>query len=286
MDDHVGVVVLDGGSGVLAGAGQRENVWAGDVIVLGPHTAFEYRPASRSRMTVALVDRRLFFDLFSWAYSSSDPNRDRVRLVLRSVARPIEVLHPDRVAVRRVRALLRPLVSATELEAHPLHLIGVVGIVLSALEPSFWANHPAAWHADAERMSIADPRVAEALESMLSLPPREWSVEVFARRAGLSVSSFSRMFSTELGVPPREFIAQRRLREFIRLIESTALPVAEAARIVGWQSPSRAAAAFRHRTGLSPTAYRGELSGRWQVPTVRHTSDSVPDTADPGSLLA
>jgi len=80
-----------------------------------------------------------------------------------------------------------------------------------------------------------------------------------ARVVSLSDSAFRRAVTNATGVPPSEYLRQVRLQEFTRLVCQTNLPLAEAARRVGWSSSSHARASFSKAYGLSPRGLRETL---------------------------
>ena len=77
-----------------------------------------------------------------------------------------------------------------------------------------------------------------------------------ARRTGLSHSQFARRFKSVLGVPPKDYLLQVRVRHARRLLESTDRTVADVALASGFYDHSHFSHAFRRLTGVAPAAYR------------------------------
>ena len=82
-------------------------------------------------------------------------------------------------------------------------------------------------------------------------------VEALARLSGLSRAHFSRMFTTHEGIPPAEYVLQKRLDRAVKLLTKTAdLSVKEVSSMCGFQDPNYFAKAFRRAFGASPTEFR------------------------------
>ncbi|PDT39690.1 MULTISPECIES: AraC family transcriptional regulator [Sinorhizobium] len=101
-------------------------------------------------------------------------------------------------------------------------------------------------------------------------------VEELARVSGLSRAHFSRVFAASEGMPPAEFVLQKRLQRAVKLLTKTAdLPVKEVAILSGFDDPNYFAKVFRRVFGASPTEFR--TTGMYaSVPAkTRKTSEQV-----------
>ncbi|MCA1443284.1 AraC family transcriptional regulator [Ensifer sp. IC4062] len=82
-------------------------------------------------------------------------------------------------------------------------------------------------------------------------------VEELARVSGLSRAHFSRVFAASEGMPPAEFVLQKRLQRAVKLLTKAAdLPVKEVAIMSGFDDPNYFAKVFRRVFGASPTEFR------------------------------
>lgn len=52
------------------------------------------------------------------------------------------------------------------------------------------------------------------------------------------------------------YLRQMRVKQMAKLLMSTDLTIAEAARLVGWTDPNYASRCFHARYGVSPTEFR------------------------------
>jgi len=72
----------------------------------------------------------------------------------------------------------------------------------------------------------------------------------------LSPHHLSRLFTRELGLPPRQYLLETRLREASSLLALAAHSVAEVSRAFGFRDPFHFSKAFRKRYEVSPKDFR------------------------------
>ena len=77
-----------------------------------------------------------------------------------------------------------------------------------------------------------------------------------AEAVAMSRRTFLRRFAEGTGMTPADWLAQARVEEVKRLLESTALPVERIADQVGYGSVQVLRAQFKRCVGTSPKAYR------------------------------
>lgn len=87
------------------------------------------------------------------------------------------------------------------------------------------------------------------------LPEEGFTVGELAAEVGLSESTLKRRLRPLVGMPPVEFIRQRRLERGAALLLGRAGTVGEVAAQVGFGSPSYFARCFRERYGVAPSGY-------------------------------
>ena len=81
-------------------------------------------------------------------------------------------------------------------------------------------------------------------------------VRRLAEIAGTSGRSIARLFVTELGVTPHDFVESVRLDQARNLLEATDRALKAVAFECGFAGPEQMRAAFQRRLGLSPARYR------------------------------
>ena len=83
-----------------------------------------------------------------------------------------------------------------------------------------------------------------------------WSLDSLAAEVHLSRSQLVRAFDATVGTSPMAYLRRMRVERMARLLASTDLSVAEAARSVGWRNQFHASQCFHAHYGVSPTEYR------------------------------
>jgi AraC family transcriptional regulator len=77
-----------------------------------------------------------------------------------------------------------------------------------------------------------------------------------AEEVHLSRSQLVRAFDATIGVGPMAYLRRMRVAQMARLLSTTDLSIAEAARSVGWVDANYASRCFHNRYGISPTEFR------------------------------
>lgn len=86
---------------------------------------------------------------------------------------------------------------------------------------------------------------------------RPLSVMKLAQVSGLSRAHFSRVFAESEGMPPGEFVLQKRLQRATKLLTvEPQLSVKEVSMMSGFEDPNYFAKVFRRYFGASPTEFR------------------------------
>lgn len=93
-------------------------------------------------------------------------------------------------------------------------------------------------------------------------PGRPVTLEQVAAAAGVSPPTVTRLFRRHLGTSPLAWVLDARVEAAKLLLTTTALPVAQVARRVGFGDAYYFSRQFRRRTGTTPTTWRR----RWSAP--------------------
>jgi transcriptional regulator GlxA family with amidase domain len=107
-------------------------------------------------------------------------------------------------------------------------------------------------------MSESLGQVCSWIGENLALP---LGIEQLAAQSGMSVRTFARRFQAETGVPPAEWIRQRRIEYARELLEITDLPVEAIAARCGFGSAVALRARFSRSVGVTPGQYRLSFRG-------------------------
>ena len=112
-------------------------------------------------------------------------------------------------------------------------------------------------------------QVTDYIVAHLHLP---LPVDELAQVSGLSRAHFSRVFAAHEGIPPAEFVLNRRLDRAAKLLTMSAdLSVKEVSGMCGFEDPNYFAKVFRRGFGVSPTEFRttGMYASPGNQPDVR-----------------
>lgn len=117
-----------------------------------------------------------------------------------------------------------------------------------------------------------DPRIEETLHYMRQHLRERISVEALAARVSLSPSRLAHLFKEHTGDSITASLMKLRLGHAVRLLQHTALTVAETAAEAGFNSPFYFTKQFTAMYGMSPTHYRR----RSKPDGAEHSEGSVP----------
>lgn len=96
-------------------------------------------------------------------------------------------------------------------------------------------------------------RVADFIDGNLAA---QLGIDRLAALAGMSRAHFVRRFTAATGLPPSDFVQERRLERIERLLLATEMTVGEIAAATGFSQGNYLAKAFRRQRGLSPLEFR------------------------------
>ena len=90
-------------------------------------------------------------------------------------------------------------------------------------------------------------------------PQAGLSVRELAQRAGMTERSFARVFRSQTGITPGDFVEATRVDAARRLLEETNLPLQRVASASGFGSTEALRRAFVRQLGVRPTDYRSRF---------------------------
>jgi transcriptional regulator GlxA family with amidase domain len=95
-------------------------------------------------------------------------------------------------------------------------------------------------------------------------PQVKLSVRKLAQRAGMSERSFARVFRSQTGITPADFVEATRVDAARRLLEETNLPLQRVASASGFGSTEALRRVFLRQMGLRPSDYRSRFRTSWR----------------------
>jgi AraC-like DNA-binding protein len=106
------------------------------------------------------------------------------------------------------------------------------------------------------RKLLEGTRLDDVVEYIKNNPAGSYTVEDLARKAAMSERQLERRFREILGMTPKEFITQNRMKLACESLAHTAKPIVDVALECGFSEQSAFATQFRRAIGTSPLKYR------------------------------
>lgn len=103
---------------------------------------------------------------------------------------------------------------------------------------------------------IDNPQLSRALHQIHNSPEADLNLNVLARTAGMSRTSFAVRFRSVMGVPPAEYLASWRMLKARNLLLRTELATADISNRVGYGSDAAFSRAFKRQFGVPPSKLR------------------------------
>ena len=167
-----------------------------------------------------------------------------------SVAR--EIYHFPRSSFGTLPDQLRALTGEDELEY-------IRTLLYAAIFSSLRMIPPEKLHRHEKNM---DGRIAAARDYIQQNLGVKLENAVLARKVGLSVNRFIRLFRDELGIPPQQYQQYQRINQAMKYLAGQIYSIDEIAEELGFSDRFHFSRVFSRITGTSPGAYRKQ--GKWK----------------------
>lgn len=112
-----------------------------------------------------------------------------------------------------------------------------------------------------DALGIDDDLVVEAIVLIRDAACFGISVKDLVKKLGVSRSSLERRFRQSIGHSPQQEIRSTQLRRIKELLRDTDLPLAEIARLTGFDHTEYMTVVFKRLTGIPPSVFREDFSG-------------------------
>ncbi|MEV5493269.1 GlxA family transcriptional regulator [Streptomyces bobili] len=124
------------------------------------------------------------------------------------------------------------------------------------------------------------PAIRHVLDHVAADPAAEHTVESLAAAGGLSRRHLSRLFRSEIGVSPGQYVEAVRVEAACALLEAGSGTVEDVARQAGFGSSQSLRRVFQQALGVSPTTYRARflttVPKTGELPGTHRTGRSAP----------
>lgn len=216
--------------------GERQEVAAGDLLLIEPNTPMFYDVVSRPTKTFWILFHppTHWFPLLRW--KPWMPGVTRLRLT--DPARQVKI----RRSFEKILGVLK--------SGQPMAEILAMHHLESLL---LWRCHR--WFPGELRVG-RDPRIEEVIAYIVEHVADPIWVDDLARVAGLSETRFTAVFKQSVGMPPMQYLTRYRMQRACTQLLSTNQLVKQIATEVGYQDVAQFSARFRKLLGVSPLHYR------------------------------
>ena len=213
-------------------------VGPGGVLAVPPRVphALAVRPGSRHHFFYAALDPLAFVD---------DPDAAAVWR-----AGDVLITTDGEALGGPFRALVRELVAVRAWQ--PLALRAAATLLVLEAARVLGADGDSA----APLARPTSPAVVRARRLLDERYGERWRVADLAAGSGVSATHLAELFTRDVGVPPHQYLLERRIERAAELLAGTDLPVTAVAHEVGFGSGQHLARAFRAATGCTPRDYR------------------------------
>lgn len=111
-------------------------------------------------------------------------------------------------------------------------------------------------HYSQSQPTIRNSRIIELLHYIDQHYQEELTIEALSQKYCFNASYLSRLFKKELGISPKEYLLNIRLKNIQQLLISTNLPIEEIAELTGFKHGYYLSKYFKKKFGVSPSCFR------------------------------
>ena len=102
----------------------------------------------------------------------------------------------------------------------------------------------------------SDRRILHLQKLFVENLSHDWSLDEMAERVNISTSHLGRLFRSETGKSPKQFLQELRLKQAAKLLKETFLTVKEIRLAAGCSDKTMFIKAFKQKFGVTPNEYR------------------------------
>ena len=160
-----------------------------------------------------------------------------------------------RLSDRTLQLLMRSMDAA--LDSAQVDRLFVEGLAI-AVAARLLSAHSTGAPLRQERGGLSPWQLKRACEAMDAHLDEDIGLHMLAGIAGCSPTHFSRAFKQSTGMPPFQWLLERRIERAQALLTVAGMPLAEVALAVGFAAQPQFTTAFRRVTGVTPGVWRRE----------------------------
>lgn len=118
------------------------------------------------------------------------------------------------------------------------------------------------WRNNVESGSQSSNDMEHLLKRINRNPHEVWGVRKMAEFCGISENHLRRLFHRRIGLAPKQYVEQLKMRNAAELLVGTELKISEIASKLGYDDPYHFIRRFTEKTGIAPGRYRRKQKER------------------------
>lgn len=254
---NIRAALIRDGRGVLVGEFSATNISTGDLVIVAPDTCCGFVSATPTDIAVAFLNPSFVDQQLRWGRSAHESSSNS-GISLGQCDDSTRVIRLDSDIFEELVLHVAGIADRSAGTPSPGEHVARATRLVHSLEALLRESHP--------RQSVAVPSVREPLRrevgDVIALMHEQYGSQLLlsdlARHVWMSESALRRAFRAATGMTPRTYLHRLRLSRYARIVGETAIPLADAARLVGWSSTSYARKAFIKSYRTTPREYRAK----------------------------
>lgn len=248
--DFVEVVLVTGGEGLHRSHEGELLIQRGTLLIIRPGAWHTYEHCRQLQLYNCCFGYELLTHEFAWFGGDARLN---YLFQVGPLSHGRHGILATRISATAMPACEGQLLTLCELEAQPAAPDRITTLAYLLL---FFGEVARAVTTSNDADSNMHPAVLEAVRLLAQEVTEGWTMELLAKRVGLSPAHLSRLFRSSMGMPPMAYLHQQRMEQATNLLLHTSWPIARIAGDVGFDDQNYFARCFRATYGLSATEYR------------------------------
>jgi AraC-like DNA-binding protein len=259
IDDYI-LIFVEHGAGWVEIGGKREEIGAGEVMLLPPRVPHAYGADLTNPWTLFWIHfrGRTVGDLLEWTSFSAET---RVMTC---------------AAWDGIRRQFHSLFISLERGYHDHNLLEMSRILIHVIT----LLHR---NSSRERPQDARDRIERAMDRIRETIANPRTLDEYAREAGYSVPRFSHWFKHFTGVSPMTYLTELRIQSACEYLDTTSMTIKQIAAILGYDDPYYFSRTFTKCTGLCPLKYRKGGSPSAALPKNSSKQENAPGSSGQSS---
>ena len=249
--DFVEMVVVTAGRAMHQTVNGIEPIKRGDAFILRPGMWHGYQQSSRLQIINLCFGYDLLGYELAWLMEDARMRRIFWNGAMGEKHRGVIRMQLDQTQFKNCCSALDQLAESLNTDGNrPAMQMGRLLVCLELLTAAIEMDD------DAMPSKTLPAVVSRAVQMLEHDPGEDWHLGELAARLNIDPSYLSRLFKSNIGLPPMRYLARCRAERAASLLLRTHQNIGDIAAAVGWTDPIVFARRFRGHFGMTATQYR------------------------------